>query len=63
MGRHIQDGVRDLRQPRTGGDDTSVEAEFWGSIDRVKARVVTTLVLMGAVAGIAGLTWLARGVF
>lgn len=54
--------MRDDRQRRTDGDE-SVEAEFWGDFDSVKARVATGLVLIGAVAGIAGLTWLAGGLF
>jgi hypothetical protein len=55
--------MRDFRQRRTNGDDESVEAEFWGDIDSVKARVASGLVLIGAVAGIAGLLWFGRGLF
>ena len=53
--------MRDFRQRRTEGDDESVDAELWGDIDSVKVRVATGFVLIGAVAGIAGLTLLARG--
>jgi hypothetical protein len=55
--------MRNFRQRRTDGDDESVETEFWGDIDSVKARVATRLVLIGVVAGIAGLSWLGRGLF
>jgi hypothetical protein len=54
--------MRDLRQRRKDTND-GVEAEFWGRGDqeRVKAWVATGIVLIGAVAGIAGLTLLGRG--
>jgi hypothetical protein len=55
--------MRDFRQRRTDGDGESVEAEFWGDIDSVKGRVASGLVLIGAVAGIAALSWLGRGLF
>jgi hypothetical protein len=55
--------MRDFRQRRSNGGDESVEAEFWGGTDSVKARVATRLVLIGALAGIAGLSWLGRGLF
>ena len=52
--------MRDFRQRRS--DEAGIEAEFWGrGNDSFKARVATGIVLIGAVAGIAGLTLLARG--
>lgn len=60
-GRSYLTLMRDIRQRRTNSDDENVEAEFWGDIDSVKARVASGLVLIGAVAGITGLVWLGRG--
>jgi hypothetical protein len=57
--------MRDLRERRSRSNDEGVEAEFWGRSDqeRVKAWIATGIVLIGAVAGIAGLTLLGRGFF
>ena len=53
--------MRDFRERRTDSD-AGDEAEFWGrGNDSFKARVATGIVLIGAVAGIVGLTLLARG--
>src|SRR5262249_50506014 len=58
---HLRRSMRDLRQRRKDTNDR-VEAEFWGRSDqeRVKAWVATGIVLIGALAGIAGLTMLGR---
>jgi hypothetical protein len=54
--------MRDQR--RTDSDEEGIEADFWGrGNENFKARVATGIVLLGAVAGIAGLTLLARGLF
>jgi hypothetical protein len=54
--------MRDIRQRRTDSVEAGIEAEFWErGNDSFKARVATGIVLIGAVAGIAGLTLLARG--
>ena len=64
MVRHISKLMADFRQRRTDSDDEGDEAEFWGrGNDSVKARVATGILLVGTVAGIAGLTLLARGLF
>lgn len=57
--------MRDLRQRRSDSNDEDAEAEFWGRGDeeRVKAWIATGVVLMGAVAGIAGLTLFGRSFF
>jgi hypothetical protein len=57
--------MRDLRQRRSDSNDGGVEAEFWGRSDekRGKAWIATGIVLIGAVAGIAGLTLLGRSFF
>jgi len=57
--------MRDLRQRHSDSNDEGVEAEFWGRSDegRVKARIATGIVLLGAVAGIAGLTLFGRSFF
>jgi hypothetical protein len=57
--------MRDLRERRSGSNDEGVEAEFWGRSDqeRVKAWIATGIFLIGAVAGVAGLTLLGRGFF
>jgi hypothetical protein len=56
--------MRDFRQRRTDSDEAGIEGEFWGrGNDSFKARVATGIALIGAVAGIAGLTLLARGLF
>jgi hypothetical protein len=57
--------MRDLLQGRSDSKDEGVEAEFWGRSDkeRVKAWIATGIVLMGAVAGIAGLTLFGRSFF
>ena len=63
---HLQRLMRDLRQRRSDhNDDGGVEAEFWGRSDeeRVKAWIATGIGLIGAVAGIAGLTLLGRRFF
>ena len=60
----FQNLIGDFRQRRTDSDDEGDEAEFWGrGNDSVKARVATGILLVGTVAGIAGLTLLARGLF
>jgi hypothetical protein len=54
--------MRDFGQRRTDSNEAGIEAEFWGrGNDSFKARVATGIVLIGAAAGIAGLTLLARG--
>lgn len=57
--------MRDLRPRRRDSNDEGVEAEFWARSDkeRVKAWIATGIVLIGAVAGIAGLTLLGRSFF
>ena len=62
---HLQGSMRDLRQRRSDSNDEGVEAEFWGrsAENRVKAWIATGIVLIGAVAGIAGLTVLGRSFF
>lgn len=51
----------DTRQRRAHRGDERVNADFWarGKENVVKARVATALILIGAVAVIAGLVWLA----
>jgi hypothetical protein len=54
--------MRDSDYAALTADEEGIEAEFWGrGNDSFKARVATGIVLIGAVAGIAGLTLLARG--
>ena len=55
--------MREFGQRRTDGDDESVEAEFWGGTESVRARVAMKLVLIGSVAGIVGLSWLGGRLF
>jgi hypothetical protein len=57
--------MRDLRERRSHSNDEGVEAEFWGRShrERVKAWIATGIFLIGAVAGVAGLTLLGRGFF
>jgi hypothetical protein len=57
--------MRDLQQRRRDGNDEGVQAEFWGRSgeERVKAWIATGIVLLGAVAGIAGLTLFGRSFF
>jgi hypothetical protein len=62
---HLRELMRDLRERRSHSNEKGVEAEFWGRSDqeRVEAWIATGIFLIGAVAGVAGLTLLGRGFF
>jgi hypothetical protein len=57
--------MRDLRQRRSDSNNDGAEAEFWGrgKEERVRGWITTGIVLIGAVAAIAGLTLLGRSFF